>query len=188
MYGTLQHLQEWSLEKSSKTCPGSADVLQVLGAPALWGSPKRGQGHTLHLPFVLSAWDPFFWRFLEISGLWNTFWVMFLGSVSIILAWPTDSFGFVPNILTEKPKWNFLANPVGVPLLVRKARYIHYLKINKNWVPSQNLIAGTGHPLPLAILTQVMLLKSLLEASKQNQICKLFCTFIIPCISLYRRL
>lgn len=139
---------------------------------------KRGQGHTLHLPFVLSTWDPFFWRFLEISGLWNTFWVMFLGSVSVILAWPTSSFGFFPNILTEKPKWNFLANPMGVPLLVRKGRCIHYLKINKNWVPSQDLIAGTSHPLPLAILTQVMVL-SLLEASTQNQILKLFCTFII---------
>lgn len=67
---------------------------------------------------------------------------------------------------------------MGVPLLVRKGRRIHYLKINKNWVPSHNLIAGTSHPLPLAILTQVMVL-SLLEASKENQILKLFCAFII---------
>lgn len=69
---------------------------------------------------------------------------------------------------------------LGVPLLVKKEEEDGFiiLKSTKTGFP-KNFIAGTSHLLPLAILTQMIVIKSLLEANKQNQTHGLFYSFII---------
>lgn len=127
-----QHLQEWRQETYLESSPLTR-AQAVLTCCWLWEPPCPGSllkgGHTWHFPFTLWTQEPLFLKISWTKDLWNTFWVVFLGNLSITC----------------------------VSLLTRKKREMCSLSWNPQ-KPSfpQNFIEGTSHLLPLAILTQMI--------------------------------